>query len=357
MMHAVRYHGAGKLSLDLIPIPKAAAGVVVEVKAAALCHTDLQIVDGTLDLGGVKPMTLGHGAAGVIVEVGEGVDPKRIGERVFVYYYVGCGACRWCGTGDLQLCGSKVAQFGFISDGALAKYLAAPARNAVRLPSEALSFEAAAPMGCGVMTAVHAVKRAGGLKSGESVVVYGCNGLGQGLVQLAKHYGCFVIAVARQQGHRDKALALGADVAIDGTDASTVAAAVRANTGGDGADVVFECVGSRETLDACVGWAGALGKRGRLVLLGYRASDAHELRAHPIPIVVYEQCVVGSAGATMQDLEEALSLVENGFVSTVVDSTIHLADFQRLGLDKLRNSECTGKIVVNNFDVVPVVPI
>jgi propanol-preferring alcohol dehydrogenase len=350
-MTALRYHGAGQVRLETVPSPRAApGGVLVEVKAASLCHTELHFADGTLDLG-IAPITLGHEAAGVIVAVGAGVDPARVSERVLLYYYDGCGTCPPCARGDEQLCGAMVTQLGFRSDGCLARYVAVRARNALPLPA-ALTFESAAPIGCGVSTAVHAARMAGGLKRGESVVVYGCNGVGHALVQLAKLRGCRVLAVARQQRHLLKAAELGADVSIDGTDASTVGGAVRAATGGQGADVVFECVGQRATMDACVGWGGALGARGRLVLLGYCAAD--ELRCHPLPLIVQEQTIVGSVGATLADVREALKLVASGQIATVVDSTIALADVQARGLDRMAACACVGKVVVDRLDACAV---
>jgi propanol-preferring alcohol dehydrogenase len=119
------------------------------------------------------------------------------------------------------------------------------------------------------------------------------------------------------------AIELGADFAIDGTDVSTVAAAVREKTRGDGADIIFECVGTRETLDSCVGWIGALGRRGRLVI---------------------NDSVAGSVGATLEDLKEAVQFVGEGKIRTVVDSIIPLNQFQK-GLDKIQKCECVGKIV------------
>ena len=112
----------------------------------------------------------------------------------------------------------------------------------------------------------------------------------------------------------------------------------------EGADVIFECVGQRETMDACVGWAGALGRRGRLVMIGYHAGDENDFRCHPMPMIVYEQTIMGSVGATLNDLKEAIELVASGKVKTVVDTTIPLGDFQ-IGLDKIANCECVGKIV------------
>lgn len=90
MMEAVRYHGPNEaLTLETIPIPSQTDllpdEVIVRVEASALCHTELHFVDGTLNLG-VKPITLGHEAVGVITAVGSDVSPSRVGERVINYY-------------------------------------------------------------------------------------------------------------------------------------------------------------------------------------------------------------------------------------------------------------------------------
>lgn len=341
-MQAVRYNGPGDLSLETVATPSAGDGeVLVEVRAAALCHTELHFIEGTLNLG-VKPITMGHEAAGVIVATGDGVPAERIGERVVVYYYVGCGECRFCLQGQEQICPALKAEFGFISDGGLAKYLKAPARNAVAIP-DSLSFELAAPIGCGVTTAVHASSLARP-QAGEWACVYGVNGVGFGLVQLLKHRGLKVIALTRSALRRAKALELGADVAIDSSDAASVGMAVREATGGDGADIIFECVGCRETMDACVGWAGALGRRGRLVLVGYTQGDAHDFRCHPIPLIVYEQSIIGSVGATLADLKESIALVASGAVTPVLDCTLPLLRFQE-GLSKIKDGSSIGKVV------------
>ena len=186
-MPAVRYSGPGSLRLETVATPSVGAGeVLVQVRAAALCHTELHFIEGTLNLG-VSPITMGHEAAGVIVSTGAGVGTERIGERVIVYYYVGCATCRWCLQGDEQICPSLKAEFGFISDGGLARYLKAPSRNCVVIP-DSLSFELAAPIGCAVTTAVHAAGLAKP-QPRETAVVYGVNGVGFGLVQLLKHRG------------------------------------------------------------------------------------------------------------------------------------------------------------------------
>jgi len=202
----------------------------------------------------------------------------------------------------------------------------------------------AAPIGCGITTGVHASKLAQ-VKQGEWTVVLGTNGVGFGLVQLLKNiYKAKVIAVGRSAAKLDKARELGADVVVDGSDVSTLAHKIREYTGGEGADVIFECVGHRETMDQCVGWAGALGRRGRLVMIGYHAGNEHEFRYHPIPMIVYEQTVLGSVGATLQDLQDSIDYVSRGLLTTTVDSTLSLEDFQK-GLDSIKSCSCVGKVV------------
>src|SRR5690349_21488328 len=117
-MRALRYFGPKlPLRLDEVPAPQPGPGeVVVRVTAAGLCHTDLHFVSGLLNLG-IAPLTLGHEIVGTIAAVGPGVPPQRMGERVIVYYYVGCGACRHCLAGDENLCPTPRAEHGFVTDG------------------------------------------------------------------------------------------------------------------------------------------------------------------------------------------------------------------------------------------------
>jgi propanol-preferring alcohol dehydrogenase len=273
---------------------------------------------------------------GRVEAVGEGVDGARVGERVVVYYYVGCGACRHCRVGDEQLCPALRAEYGFLSDGGYADYVTVPARNAVPLPAS-ISDVDAAPIGCGVTTAVHAAKLAR-LAAGEWAVVYGAGGVGFGLVQLARALGARVVAVGRRDEKLELARALGAEAVVNAA-SEDVTARLRALTGGAGADVVFECVGTAESMRHA---SAALGRRGRLVFVGYSPDS---FTVHPIQLVVFEQQVMGSVGATLQDLHEAVDLVARGVVRTVVDRTLPLERFQD-GLDALSRGEVVGRAVL-----------
>ncbi len=241
-MRAARYHGPGEsLRLEEVPVPQPGLGeALVRVKAAGICHTELHFLSGVLNLG-VAPVTLGHEIAGEVAELGPGVTSVRPGDRVIVYYYVGCGVCHWCRTGQENLCDALVAEYGFVSDGGLAEYVKAPARNLVKLP-DSLPFEDAATLGCSATTSIHAAGLAR-LGPGEVAVVYGFGGVGAALVQYCDLAGARVIAVGRSPAKLQLARDLGAEAAIDAT-REDVPARVRELTGGQGADAVFELVGT-----------------------------------------------------------------------------------------------------------------
>ncbi len=336
-MKAVRYHGPRRpFELDEVARPEAGPGeVLVRVAAAGMCHTELHFESGLLDLG-VAPVTMGHEIAGTVEAVGAGVGNRRVGDRVLLYYYAGCGECEWCRRGEENLCGALKAELGFFNDGGYAEYVVVPERNAVPLPDH-VSLEEAAPIGCGVTTAIHACSLAG-VSEGDVVAVYGVGAVGYGLIQVARLRGARVLAIGRNPAKLERARSLGGEpiAAAPGVD---VAAAVRKATGGRGADVVFELVATNETMAASI---AMLAKRGRLVFIGY-SEDA--LTVHPIQLVITEARVMGSVGNTLEELKEAVRLVAEGKVSVTVDRVLPLASWAE-GLDALRRGEVVGRVVL-----------
>ena len=336
-MKAVRYHGPGQpFRLEEVNRHEPGAGeVLVRVAASGMCHTELHFKSGLLDLG-VAPVTMGHEVVGRIEAVGEGVSADRVDERVIIYYYLGCLECAYCRVGNEHLCPNLRAEYGFISDGGYAEYVTVPARNVVPLPAVIPDVEAA-PIGCGVTTAVHAAKLAES-RVGEWVVIYGVGGVGFGLVQLSHAIGARTIAVGRSAAKLDKALELGAEVVVNAAE-ENAAERIRGITEDAGADVVFECVGTEESMQEA---SAALGRRGRLVFVGYSPDS---FSVHPIQLVVFEQKVMGAVGATLNELYEAVDLVERGVVRTVVDSTLPLEQFES-GIEALERGELVGRAVL-----------
>jgi S-(hydroxymethyl)glutathione dehydrogenase / alcohol dehydrogenase len=237
----------------------------VRVAAAGVCHSDLHLADGHLGEGR-HPIVLGHEGAGVVEEVGEGVTHVAPGDPVSFCLVPSCGSCSACAAGRRNLCkpaaaaawagtlldgttrlsfqdGSPVKHFNSIS--CFAERCVVPAASAVRVPA-ALPLWQAALLGCGVVTAVGAVRNAAGVAIGETVCVVGCGGVGLQIVAAARLAGAAdVIAVERDPAKRELALARGATHAVAADDDPV--AAVRAIARG-GVDHAFEAVGSATTI-------------------------------------------------------------------------------------------------------------
>ena len=334
-MLAARFHAAGRpLSLDDVPVPVPGPDEVrVRVRAAGVCGTELHFVDGLYAPARV-PMTLGHEAAGTADAVGSQVRGWNVGDRAAVYYYLFCGGCRWCLVGRQNLCLEPRGVLAFAADGAFAEHVVVPARCLVRLP-EQLTFEQAAPLCCAGTTVVHALAEAD-VTPGEVVVVLGAGGVGLAAVQEAHRRGAVVVAVSRNPARRAAALTAGAVAAVAPQD---LAATVSELSGGQGADAVLELAGTTATLELAV---GALGRRGRLVLVGYSADT---LTVSPLSLVVAEQRIIASVGNTYAELVAAVHLAAAGQLIPPVAATLPLTEVNA-ALDRLRTGDLAGRLVL-----------
>lgn len=321
--------------MEEVPRPEPSWGeVLVEVKAAGVCGTELHFLDGLLVPAKV-PITLGHEVAGVVAEVGDGVEDISVGDRVAVHYFHACHECERCGRGDDHLCDAPLGALAFATDGAFADYVAVPGSAVVPVPA-GLDLVEAAPVCCSGTTAVHAVAVAGA-GEGDTAVVYGVGGVGLALVQVLKLAGCRVIAVARGGGRLNLARELGADDIVD-ANAGDVAGAVREATSGRGADVVFELVGTAETSRQAI---GSLGKSGAVVYIGYTFD---KVQIDPLSLVVPEQRILTSVGNRRAELVRALDLAAAGSLRTAV-TTAPLEDAPR-ALEDLRGGRIVGRAVL-----------
>jgi propanol-preferring alcohol dehydrogenase len=308
--------------------------VVIDVAAAGVCGTELHFLDGLLTPART-PITLGHEVAGVVAEVGDGVEDVAVGDRVAVHYLHACGRCRSCTAGDDHLCDAPLGFLAFATDGGFAEQLVVPASAAVRVP-DGLDLTSAAPLCCSGTTALHAVD-VSGVRPGNTAVVLGAGGVGLALVQVLREAGVRVVAVARRPERLELARELGADVTVDAS-RQDVAAAVRDATGGAGADAVFELVGTRETGRVSL---AALGKRGTLVYVGY-SFDRVEI--DPLSLVVPEQRIVTSVGNRRSELVDALDLADRGRLRTAV--TTRPLEEAPQALEDLRAGRVLGRAVL-----------
>lgn len=320
-MTAARLHRAGApLVVEAVPVPVPAPGeVLVAVRACGLCGTDLHLaVEG--DLSPVyAPITLGHEPAGVVADAND--DPHlRAGDRVGLLPAASCGACRWCRAGREALCDAAEV-YGMQRDGALADYVAVPARSVVGLPEE-VPFDVGAIATDAVATPFHALRCRGELRAGERVGVFGCGGIGTHAIMLARALGAGrIVAVDAEPAALARAERLGADAVVDARE-EDVAREVRARSDG-GLDLALECVGRPETVEQAV---RSLAKGGRAVLVGVGPGRPALPALHAF--VGREQSVLASYGAHRGDLEEVYALVAAGRLdlSTSISARYPLAD-------------------------------
>jgi propanol-preferring alcohol dehydrogenase len=306
VMRAAQIHEDLTLGVDSVDTPSPGRGeVLVRIHAAGVCGTDLHILDGMIKPD-PYPMTIGHEAAGVVEAIGEGVR-LAVGTRVAVYNKLFCGACAQCLVGRHNLCDREPGQLGFNRDGGDADYVVVPERNLVAVP-DGVDLATAAVLTCAGMTAVHATKLSG-LRIGDTAVVNGIGGVGILVVQAARRAGARVIAVADTPEKLALAQAHGAagGVVLTGADGyESLPAQVREQSGGRGADVFFELVGTSASMTAGV---RTLAKGGRFVSTGYTDQS---LTIHPIEFILSETSLVSTVAATLPDLEDALRLAAEG---------------------------------------------
>ncbi len=304
-MVAARFKAPGApLSVEECELaPPGAGQVLVQVKAAGICGSDLHMWHGRVPVR-KTPMVLGHEIAGLIVECGVGTAPWSVGDRVIVRAASGCGSCARCLGDEDNLCPDQTV-LGMDTDGGFAQYVLTPAANLVALPAE-IPFEAGAILTDAVATPFHAIATRGRLKAGESVVVIGCGGLGTHAVQLALLRGAaLVVAVDMRPAALERARSLGAHEVID-SGGEAPHKAVQRLTGG-GADLALDFVGKPDTASQAV---RCLRPGGRVVIVGMGQAPIN--LPPPALFAWREHAVIGSYGSTRRDVDEVVGLVRSG---------------------------------------------
>ena len=208
-MKGVVFPGDRKAEVRGFPEPKPGPGeVIVRMKAAGLCGSDLHLYRQTAEQRVGNDTIPGHEPSGIVDAVGEGVQGVRVGDRVTVYHYRGCGHCKHCLAGYIQWCPERRGYGGPIH-GSDADLLLTDERNCLPLPEE-LSFVHGAAIACYLGTAYSAMRKL--QVSGEdTVVIFGQGPVGLGGLIVAKALGGRVIAVEPIAERRALASELGQD--------------------------------------------------------------------------------------------------------------------------------------------------
>jgi S-(hydroxymethyl)glutathione dehydrogenase/alcohol dehydrogenase len=244
--------------------------VLVRLKAAGLCHTDLEVITGALRY--PMPIVLGHEAAGIVAEVGPEARGVQVGDHVVLSWNPHCGHCFYCDRDLPILCESYLTHgpkaVGFDGDsrarlkngrelkqlmfiGAFAEYAIVADHQAIPMPKE-LPFDRACLIGCGVMTGVGAALNIAEIAYGDAVMVIGCGAVGLSAVQGARLAGAGqILAVDLDDDKLALAERVGATGRINPRREDVVAVA-KAKTGGHGVDVVLEAAGSAASFRTAV---------------------------------------------------------------------------------------------------------
>ncbi|GAA4353856.1 zinc-binding dehydrogenase [Variovorax defluvii] len=250
--------------------------IIVQMKASGFCGSDLHHYrgprgaslqsrsDAFLAERGLKrtdPIIAGHEPCGVVVELGKNVDPMRmkVGDRVLIYHYDGCGYCDQCRSGWVVICDGGSTIYGQNAHGGHAHFIKVPAKAAIHLPDE-ISFSAGAAISCGMGTAFAALERLE-LSGRDTLAVFGMGPVGQSAVQLAKAMGVRTVAVDISPQRVAQALEFGATHAIDSSKADAVEAILQW-TGGRGVTVALDTAGVASARQAAVRSSATWGRIG-----------------------------------------------------------------------------------------------
>lgn len=293
------------------PVPEGHE-VLLRVRAAGVCHTDMKIRDGHVPEVSL-PLTLGHEIAGEVESVGPEVEEVAPGDRGLPYGYVTCGACRFCLDGRTQLCEDLGIRYGFGPVGGYSEYVLVPERLFIRIPDN-VALDKAAVASCSLVTPFHALAKRVQLRLGETVVVIGAGGgVGLHAVQLAHRMGGgLVIGVDADERRRSHVMEQGANVFLVPSEGG-FAPSILEQTGGQGADVVIDLVASASTMADAV---ASLRSGGRLALVGYQPAVPFSV---PTPEIVFREIeIFGSHWATVNDMVEVMDMIARGILDPII---------------------------------------
>ena len=278
--------------------------VLVKLVATGVCHTDLHVIKGDIPV--PMPVVLGHEGAGIVDKVGPCVTTLQPGDHVVLMAVFSCGKCRYCAMGKPSLCPAFLTSLvtgtlpsggkrlrkddqqlsHFFTQAAYAEYAVVHERTAVKIRDDA-PLETVGLFGCAVSTGVGAALNAAGIKAGDSIVIYGCGGVGLSAVMGAKVAGASkIIAVDVLDRKLEMAKELGADYVINASRENPPQRVVEL-TGGT--DYAIECIGNVDVIAQAV---GSLRPRGKCVLVG-TSPPGSMLSISPSEFVVFGKTLTG----------------------------------------------------------------
>lgn len=363
--HARPYTDSKPLHIEEVTLGKPGKDeVIVQIKAAGLCHSDLSVIDGNRKR--PMPMVLGHEAAGVIVELGEGVKTFAIGDHVVFAFLPSCGHCEYCMSGRAALCepGAKANNEGVLLNGdrklkneqgeeyyhhlgvsGFAEFAIASIYSLVKI-DKSYPFEIAALFGCAVMTGVGAVVHTAAVHVGESVLVVGLGGVGLSAILGAKAAGASqIIAADVNQEKLAVARSYGATDVINSSEEGALEK-LKGTLTPAGVDKSVEFAGAMSALD----FAFNATKKGGVTVTGALPHPDARLSLNPLTLVGQEKtlkgCYLGSCVPSI-DIPNFLALYKQGRlpVDQLITHRIRLEDINA-GFERLAAGDAIRQVII-----------
>ena len=363
---AVAYEAGKPLAIETVTLEGPKEGeCLVEIKATGICHTDEFTRSGE-DPEGLFPAILGHEGAGVVVEVGRGVETLKKGDHVIPLYTPECGKCEYCLSGKTNLCQAiretqgqglmpdgtsrfsigKDKIFHYMGTSTFANHAVVPEIALAKIREDA-PFDKVCYIGCGVTTGLGAVMNTAKVQSGDNVIVFGLGGIGLNVIQGARMVGAeMIVGVDINPARKDIAEKFGMThfVNPDEVEGDLVPYLVDLTKGG--ADHSFECIGNvatmRQALECChKGW-------GESTIIGV-AGAGQEISTRPFQLVtgrVWRGTAFGGARGR-SDVPEIVDWYMEGKIN-IDDLITHTLPLERIneGFDLMTRGESIRSVVV-----------
>ena len=346
-----------ELTLD----PPGQGEVLVRIAAAGLCHSDLSVING--DRPRALPMALGHEAAGVVEDIGPGVDDLARGDHVVMVFVPSCGHCLPCAEGRPALCepGAAANTAGTLLSGArrlrrngerinhhlgvsaFAEHAVVSRRSLVKIDRD-LPLDQAALFGCAVLTGVGAVVNTARMSPGASVAIVGLGGVGlNALIGACAAGARQILAVDLADDKLGLARQLGATGAYN-AGAADVVESIREATGG-GVEYAFEMAGSAKAMEL----AYRITRRGGTTVTAGLPPPSHGFTVAHVNLVAEERTIKGSYIGTcvpVRDIPRYIALYRQGRlpVDRLMSGQLALDDINE-GFDRLHEGKVVRQIL------------
>jgi len=334
----------GTLTLQTRPVPEPDSGeVLVQVVACGAGLTLESIRSG--HLGGSTPRIMGHEYSGTIAALGAGVENWREGDAVTGSFYLFCGNCVMCSSGRETLCINNKGNIGAKIDGAFAEYVVIPARNLVRIPT-GVALREAGVIADAVATPYHIARERAHIVAGQRVAIIGAGGgVGIHMLQVAKAFGAFVIAIERDPAKLSRLREFNIDALIDSSVESWQSDLIEAANGQ--LDACIDFVGTPVTTS---GGIAALGRGGIFVIVGtlptLRSDKSAVISVAPMYLINKEVTITGTRYATRAEIAHSLQLVRDGSVKPIIGASFPLAQAED-ALEAIRRNQVFGRVLID----------